>query len=100
LTEAIRKYVSTEKSLAADDLPKDQYDEAEARFTVAQHPVMELADTLPTPARSLTDVILRAQIAFCLARKRGRGIDASDPDEVAAARLIEAVHQFTDIRYS
>jgi hypothetical protein len=108
LVAAIRECVTAERALNAanrvglDIERPNEYSELEARADVASDAIKQLADQLPTPARSKTDVILRAQVAYALASKDRNGrIEASDDEaEESARQLIEAVHEFAGISYS
>ena len=84
---------------AAPDLPADQYEAADARFTDALRRVGKLSEQLPSPTRSITDIILLAQAAYCAAEKSEDGIDVDDNVEAAAAWLIEAVLRFAGVNY-
>ena len=86
------------------ELPQEDYDAADARFTAASERMDELVDQLPTPSRSVTDVILRAQVAYLHSdkHKQGRLVglspdDEADDDQATAAKLIAAVLQFAGI---
>ena len=107
LLEAIHECLATEKALnvagTIRDLPQEDYDAADARFTAASERMDELADQLPSPSRSVTDVILRAQVAYLHSDKAyGRLVglspdDEAGDDQAAAAKLIAAVLQFAGI---
>jgi hypothetical protein len=106
LIDAVQECVAAEKALAAAnrarldiERPHD-YADIDALYSQALDRVGELADRLPTPARSLTDVALRAQVAYCFADKVGDAVAAADDVEASTARLIEAVHEFAGIQYS
>jgi hypothetical protein len=99
LHEAIQECVAAEKALNATDLPADQYEAADARFTDALRRVGKLSERLPSPTRSITDIILLAQAAYCTMEKGEDGIDVDDSVEAAAARLIEAVLRFAGVNF-
>jgi hypothetical protein len=98
LHEAIQHLVDIGKTMGAEDYREG----LEKRHHQAYCRVEELAERIPTPARSLTDVILRAQVAWALAdRQDGVLRDIDEPDaEGAAARTIQAVFDFAAITYS
>ena len=103
LLEAIDQCVAAERALEA--APDDQCEKVAARFNEALERVDELATKLPNPPRSEADIVLRAQVAFCHADKDVHGRlaalwkDEVGDDELAAARLIEAVLQSAGISY-
>src|SRR5262245_32375740 len=53
LHEAIEECVAAEKALNATDLPDDQCEAADARFTDALRRVGRLSEQLPSPTRSI-----------------------------------------------
>jgi hypothetical protein len=98
LVAAVRECVAAQKATALGPVPCPEKEEAAIeRYSRALDRVGELAQKLPTPARSITDVILRAQVAYAYAADDG--LEPRDEVEKTAHRLIEAVHQFAGIRY-
>jgi hypothetical protein len=86
------------------ELPREVFEAADHRFTLALKRVDELAAHLPNPPRSISDVVLRAQVAFCHADKRNGRLAALSnekvgDDEFVNARLIEAVLQFAGVNH-
>jgi hypothetical protein len=92
LLEAIHEFDAAQRAL--ENAGDDDEDE-EARFTAAERRVGELAERLPTPTRSFTEIVLLTQVAHCYACRD----DEADPDQIAAARLIQAIHEFAGIQY-
>jgi hypothetical protein len=90
--EAIHEFIAAQRAL--ENAGDDDEDE-EARFAAAERRVGELAERLPTPTRSFTELVLLTQVAHCYACRD----DEADPDQVAAARLIQAIHEFAGIQY-
>jgi hypothetical protein len=109
LREAIQEYVATEKVLdeanraRLDEKDPQQHRAIQVRFEVALDRVGELADQLPAPARSITDVVLLAGVVYCHDDKNDdgslRNLDHDCPDERARARLVEAVLEYAGINY-
>jgi hypothetical protein len=95
---AILDLVEIEKAMGA----KDYREGLEERHGQAYCRVEELGERIPTRARSRTDMILRAQVAWALAdREDGVLRDIDEPHaEGAAARAIQAVLDFAGISYS
>jgi hypothetical protein len=98
LREAIQHLLEIEKTMGAEDYREG----LEEPHHLAFCRVEDLARRIPSPARSLTDVISRAQVAWALAdREEGVLRDIDEPDaEGAAARTIQAVFDFAAITYS
>ena len=76
-------------------------DGLEQRHVAAFDRVEELGQRIPSPARSQTDFILRAQVAWALADKDDGVLrDLAEPGaKGAAAQAIMAVLEFAGIRY-
>ena len=108
LVAAVQDCVAAERALNAanradlDIERPSEYADLEMRYSLAADRVRELADALPTPARSQTDVVLRARVAYALADKDrdGRIATSDDEAEESTRRLIEAVHDLAGISYS
>jgi hypothetical protein len=108
LLEAVQEYLAAERALDESGKTTTTRDEEEPfirRSDSAIERLNVLAAELPSPPRSLTDVVLLGLVAFCHADKHlnGRLVnltnDEADHDEIAAARLIEAILQFVGFKH-
>jgi hypothetical protein len=97
LHEAIKHLVGIEEAMGAEDYREG----LEELHHQAYCRVEELGKRIPTPARSRTDAILWAQVAWALSDKdNGVLRDLDEPGaEGAAARTIAAVLEFAGISY-
>jgi hypothetical protein len=98
LLAAIQNLAEIERAMRAEDYREG----LEEPHHQAYCRVEELAERIPTPARSLTDVVLRARVAWVLADKDDGVLrDLDEPHaEGAAAQAIQAVLDFAGISES
>jgi hypothetical protein len=100
LQKAVDDCVAAEKALhqaGVRYLSEQDYQAAEARSAAAFDRMDKLADQLPTPPRSIADVVLRGWVAFCHADKDEHfGLEGLSPlnanhDQAPFAKLIADV---------